>query len=141
MINKTIITLYSYFSSDVISLHHYYLQLRQNLISAPRFPPASVVQPLAYAFQFELGDWRPCQELPRWTSSQPLFSSLANSIVRAHQMLSSLGKDAARLAFIRAVMPQYNMHLFGMTLKTKEDKYAPAWVSRYVTIYTNQSTV
>ncbi|OXA42714.1 FERM domain-containing protein 6 [Folsomia candida] len=113
---------------DVISLHHYYLQLRQNLISAPRFPPASVVQPLAYAFQFELGDWRPCQELPRWTSSQPLFSSLANSIVRAHQMLSSLGKDAARLAFIRAVMPQYNMHLFGMTLKTKEDKYAPAWV-------------
>lgn len=25
-------------------------------------------------------------------------------------------------------MPQYNMHLFAMTLKTKEDKFAPAWI-------------
>jgi hypothetical protein len=61
-------------------------------------------------------------------------------------MLSKLGKDAARLAFMRTVMPQYNMHLFGMTLKTKEDKYAPAWVGvtpkgievYQVSIYTTQ---
>jgi hypothetical protein len=138
-----------------VSLHHYYLQLRQNLTSAPRFPPASIVQSLAYALQSEYGDWRPttskgnnnsnnsnnsqqkqqAQELlpPRWiqslpASSQSLISSLGASITRAHQALAGLGQQNARLAFIRAVMPQYNMHLFGMTLKTKEGKDAPAWI-------------
>jgi len=128
------------FYSDVVSLHHYYLQLRQNLTFAPRFPPASIVQSLAYALQSEFGDWRPSnssgkQELlpPRWiqslpTASQSLISSLGPSITRAHQALAGLGQQNARLAFIRAVMPQYNMHLFGMTLKTKEGKDAPAWI-------------
>jgi hypothetical protein len=116
-------------NSDIVSLHHYYLQLRQNLVSTPRFPPASIIQPLAYALQFELGDWRANnQEFPRWIHCQPLILSMAPSLSRAHQTLSGLEKEAAQLAFIRAVMPQYNMHLFAMKLKTKEDSSAPAWI-------------
>lgn len=112
--------------SDVVTLLHYYLQLRHNLIAAPRCTVANLVQTVAYALQSELGDWRPCQEMPRWTHS--LKSTLGPSLHRSHQACAGLSQQQARLAFIRAVMPQYNMHVFRMTLKTKEGKDAPAWI-------------
>lgn len=87
---------------------------------------ANLVQTVAYALQSELGDWRPCQEMPRWTHS--MKSTLGPSLHRSHQACAGLSQQQARLAFIRAVMPQYNMHVFRMTLKTKEGKDAPAWI-------------
>jgi len=81
---------------------------------------------VAYALQAELGDWRVGKECPRWC--QTLNPTLGASITRAHQALAGLGQNAARIAFIRTVMPQYNMHMYGMTLKTKDGRDAPAWV-------------
>jgi hypothetical protein len=116
----------------VVSLLHYYLQLRQNLVTARRVS-SNLIQPVAYAYQAELGDWTHCQESPRWASGLTLVyglpaSSALASLARAHQALAGLGQDAARAAFIRALIPIYNMHLYSMTLRTKDGKEAPAWI-------------
>jgi len=93
----------------------------------------NLIQPLAYALQSELGDWSPCQEGPRWTEGLTLLSgvpvaSAQASLRRAHQGLAGLGQDVARAAFIRALIPTYNMHIYGMTLRIKDGKEAPAWI-------------
>ncbi|CAG7819115.1 unnamed protein product, partial [Allacma fusca] len=110
--------------NDVVSLHHYYLQLRQNLVSTPRHPAENITQPIAFAYQAELSDWRPCQETPIWAQ----HLNLGPALTRAHQALATLSQQDARLAFIRAVMPNYNMHLHAMTLRTKDGKDAPVWI-------------
>ena len=115
-----------------MSLLHYYLQLRQNVITARRVS-TNLIQPVAYAYQSELGDWTPCQESLRWAQGLTLVygvspSSAQTSLTRAHQALAGLSQEAARVAFIRSLIPMYNMHLYGMTLRTKDGKDAPAWI-------------
>lgn len=110
--------------SDVVSLHHYYLQLRQNLLSTPRHASKNFMQIVAYAFQAELGDWRSGQDGPKWAKELPCASQVA----QAHQALAGMGQDAARLAFVRAAMGKSNMHLYAMTLRTKEGKEDLVWI-------------
>lgn len=91
-----------------------------------------MIQPLAYALQTELGDWTPCQGSPAWTklldalpgaSSGEIYAKLS----RAHQALRGWSTTQARTAFIRFLIPTYNMHLYGMTLR-KNGKDNQAWI-------------
>jgi len=116
-----------------VSLLHYYLQLRQNLTTTIRRYSTNLIQPLAYAFQTELGDWAQCQESPAWSHSLVSVPGVSSagaqaSLTRAHQALAGLGQIGARTAFIRSLIPTYNMHLYGMNLRTKDGKDTQAWI-------------
>ncbi|XP_037073417.1 protein expanded-like [Pollicipes pollicipes] len=110
---------------DQVTRHHYYLQLRENVLAHGQACSRELCLLLAgWALQADLGDrplhagtqyFRPADYFPDWLIGQAGAESILNSTPAVHRHNRGMSSAQAELAYIReasAVEAPFNLHLY-----------------------------